>query len=135
VEGCEIEDVAVFTRGVARLVLREARLAESRERSVVELPAPESNTKETDAACLENCISALPKATRDLIERYYLSASGSKAAARKELAASLDIEMDALRSRALRARRQLEICMQDCRERHRNDVMNAQNSSFRNKVS
>jgi DNA-directed RNA polymerase specialized sigma24 family protein len=136
-DGTLIEDVNVFTRGVARLVLREARLAESRDHAITEITAHVAATNkeedEADAACLEACIAALPPATRDLVEHYYLAAGESRPAARKALAARLGIEMDALRTRALRARRQLEFCLQQCREKPLPNATNHHDSPLKNR--
>jgi hypothetical protein len=116
-DGSPIEEINVYTRGVARMVLREARLAETRERSVHTLPSPSPSAGEREAACLDGCIEKLRREARELVEGYYLGSPESRIAARKTLALRMGINMDALRSRALRVRRQLEICLEDCREK------------------
>jgi DNA-directed RNA polymerase specialized sigma24 family protein len=130
-EGAPIDDVDVFTRGVARMVLREARLAENRDRNLTELPVPDPSGDERDAACLDDCTAALSPAARDLVLQYFLGTCSSRPAARKALAAKLGIEMDALRSRALRARRQLEACVRECREKQQRDAINGDESPFK----
>jgi DNA-directed RNA polymerase specialized sigma24 family protein len=119
-DGSSIEEINAFTRGVARMVLREARLAEIREQRVREFPDAGSIKQidaETDAVCLDQCIRALPPQARELVEQYYLGTSQSKVRARTELAARMGINMEALRNRALRVRRRLEICLEECREK------------------
>ena len=116
-EGTAVDEVEIFARGVARMVLREARLLESRERSVKEPTAADTSARERDARCLEDCIAALAPEARRLVEQYYLGSPESRVAARKMLAAKLGISMDALRSRALRIRRELENCVAACREK------------------
>jgi hypothetical protein len=117
-EGSPIEEVPIYARGVARMVLREARLLENRERNLRTLPLPASPPDERSASCLDECLAVLAPAARDLVEHYYLGFPMSRASARKALAGRLGINMDALRGRALRIRRQLEACLEDCLEKH-----------------
>jgi hypothetical protein len=117
-DGSPIEEIHVFTRGVARMVLREARLADARDRNVKEIPNPQRGGKERDAECLEDCIASLPSAARELVEGYYLGDPESRVTARKSLAVRMGINMEALRSRALRVRRQLESCLKECRDKY-----------------
>jgi len=140
-EGSLVEDLNVFTRGVARMVLREARLAETRTNNLKHLPVLDTalnedaaeNAAENDEACLEDCLSKLPTATQHLVQNYYLGSTASRIAARKAIAERMGITMEALRSRALRARRQLEICLQDCRKKHKTSGIKTQFSSDNNR--
>ena len=131
-EGSLVEDISIYTRGVARMVLREARMSENRERNLNPPPAALPDEKERDARCLEECLGKLPGGGRELVEQYYL-APQSRILARKALAAQMGINMDALRSRALRVRRQLEICLTECREKHDGRGMNGNFSSDKNR--
>jgi RNA polymerase sigma factor (sigma-70 family) len=117
-DGSPIEEINAFARGVARMVLREARLIETREWNVRTLPPPDQgNQIETErmACCLDECMAALSDDSRKLIERYYLSNSQSQQLARQELAQQLGISKEALRNRMLRIRRQLETCLNECK--------------------
>jgi DNA-directed RNA polymerase specialized sigma24 family protein len=116
-EGVPIEEVNAFARGIAKMVLREARIEERRDREAETLQLPDlAPDVERDAACLERCLRELSADQRTLVERYYFSSSESLAPARKRLAEQLGTTAEALRSRALRIRRQLERCMAECRE-------------------
>ena len=132
-EGSPVEEINIFTRGVARMILREARLAETRTRSIRELPVVSNDAVEQDAACLDGCIAELSSSSRELVEEYYLGTSESRVAGRKALAIRMGVNMEALRSRALRVRRQLEICLQDCREKYQSRDMYDKFSSDKNR--
>ena len=119
-EGAAIDDVVAFARGISKMVLREARQAERRERELEPQPRLDAGAElERDASCLEGCLKKLPAEHLALVEDYYLSsfkASQPSAVARKALAEKLGVSQEALRSRAMRIRKQLERCLQDCRE-------------------
>ena len=117
-EGSPVAKIDIFALGVAGRVLREARVIETRQAFVKELPTHDPAAKERDAACLGDCLARLPEGARELIEQYYLGIPESRSAARKTLAASMGVSSEALRHRALRVRRQLETCLLDCREKH-----------------
>jgi hypothetical protein len=128
-EGSVVEDVGAFTRGISKMVLREARVAERREREVEPSRRPDSPVLlERDASCLDACLKKLPAENFALVEQYYFSASKSQAEARRTLAQKLGITQEALRSRALRIRKQLELCVESCRESDAEGDMNPQNS-------
>ena len=126
-EGSAVEDVGAFTRGISKMVLREARAAELRERQVEPLRRPDPDVAlERDASCLEACLKQLPQESLALVEQYYFAASKSQAESRRALAQKLGITQEALRSRALRIRKQLERCVEDCRESGTESDMNPQ---------
>lgn len=80
-------------------------------------PIPEpakDNTKEIRSYCVNECMARLAEADRDLIEKYYYGDKGTKIRQRKELAASLKLELTALRVKALRIRQRLKKCTKDC---------------------
>jgi DNA-directed RNA polymerase specialized sigma24 family protein len=64
--------------------------------------------------CLDKCIAQLPVEKQDLIRKYYRGDKGTKIRQRKELAASLGIDLAALRVKALRIRRELRKCTNGC---------------------
>jgi hypothetical protein len=103
-------EVNAYTVGVARMVLRESKTFERRDRELAALRPPEA-ADESELVKLEECVRKLAPAGRHLIEEYYLANSRDTAEARVRLAAELGIGGDALRSRALRIRKQLEACM------------------------
>jgi DNA-directed RNA polymerase specialized sigma24 family protein len=117
-EGAVIESVNAFTSVVARNVLHEARLAERRERNMIGESAVEAGEdREGDFECLSHCLKRLPSETRSLIQGYYGCGFREQAEARQKMAAKLGISIDNLRTRALRIRKDLEVCLTNCRER------------------
>jgi RNA polymerase sigma factor (sigma-70 family) len=79
------------------------------------IPTPDKdNSKEIRSYCINECMARLKPAQRDLIEEYYGGDKGTRIRRRKELAARLNIEMSALRVKALRIRKCLKKCTKDC---------------------
>jgi len=123
---------AGYFYGVARNVLREyrkqhrnrfvsidafegagARVAEplmlfSRER--------DHSDHERRLDCLDKCLSLLPAQNRELMLQYYDGEKQVKIANRKGLAEQMRVSMPLLRVRALRLRKQLEECVENCLE-------------------
>jgi DNA-directed RNA polymerase specialized sigma24 family protein len=64
--------------------------------------------------CLDKCMAQLPIKKQDLIGKYYRGDKATKIRQRKELAASLNIDLAALRVKALRIRRELRKCTNGC---------------------
>jgi DNA-directed RNA polymerase specialized sigma24 family protein len=127
---------ARFALGIARLVVQEHRLRQDRQsRALSEYASanhdePEEE-KEQRLATLEACLSRLSPSNRYILERYYTGDAGDRIRNRRQLAAELGLDRNALRNRALRLRRQLE----DCIERrlgddHRRD-RSAQNNTIK----
>ena len=127
-EGVVVEQVAAYVHGIARLVLLEARQQPLQRRAPVEildrLPAPAETLDEADDGrlalrALQACLASLGPASADLILRYYTDgrddpgASGGddRIRARQRLAATLGLNLNALRNRALRLRSSLEACV------------------------
>lgn len=75
------------------------------------------NRKEIRSSCLDECMARLNPSQRDLIEEYYGGDRGTRIRRRKELAERLNIEMSALRVKALRIRKCLKKCTKDCIEK------------------
>lgn len=69
---------------------------------------------ETYFHCLDKCMAQLPVEKQDLIRKFYRGDKGEKIRRRKELAASLGIDVAALRVKALRIRRELRKCTNGC---------------------
>lgn len=114
-EGQPVPDVNAFAHGVAKLVLLESHRQQRRERDLQSASrdfAPPGHDEQS-LRCLENCLHRLSYRTRSLIVRYY---SKTDANDRVRLASELGISLDALRTRVLRARRELEHCVTKCRE-------------------
>lgn len=103
---------------VAYFVLKEyfAKLIEEVELTP-DLPIIEPDDDkdiETYFHCLDKCMAELPADKRDLIRKYYRGDKGTKIRLRKELAASLKIDLSVLRVKALRIRRDLKSCTNRC---------------------
>lgn len=64
--------------------------------------------------CLDKCMAQLPPEKRDLIRKYYRGDKATKIRLRKELAASLNIDLSVLRVKALRIRQDLKSCTNRC---------------------
>jgi DNA-directed RNA polymerase specialized sigma24 family protein len=113
-----IEDPGKFVTGIARMLLHEYRAGEIRERKMLThfswllafRRSPEVAEEEREDA-LSRCLEALPRENRHLIERYYSGDAGERIRDRKAFAEEIGIEVNALRNRALRLRRQLELCI------------------------
>jgi len=72
------------------------------------------NIKEIRSYCINECMARLRPSQRELIEEYYGGDKGTRIRRRKELAARLNIEMSALRVKALRIRKCLKKCTREC---------------------
>src|SRR5205807_10406233 len=67
--------------------------------------------------CLDGCVKNLPPSQLLLITQYHQGEGGAKIARRNELAARLNIPLNALRIRAYRIRGELETCISECVKR------------------
>ncbi len=67
-------------------------------------------------ACLEDCLSQLAPYSRQLIEKYYAADKSAKIDLRKRIARELGITAATLRLRALRIRKKLQTCIEQCLE-------------------
>jgi DNA-directed RNA polymerase specialized sigma24 family protein len=76
----------------------------------------ETEEKELQASCLEECLTSLPSLERDLITRYYQGRGLENIALRKVLAAECGGE-NTLRVKAFRIRIRLRACMNECMSR------------------
>ena len=105
---------ALYFYGVAKHIFHE-----SLRTHVVPSPrnqTPAGPVEENDAPleCLEKCMQELPPESRRLILSYFEQRGQAKIEQRKQLAAELGIDMNALRIRAHRIRARLEKCVRKC---------------------
>ena len=125
-DGERISSVPAFAFGVARLLLSEARKQVEREitahahllllfgEAVEHQPPTDGDTVEE--LCFDDCLAVLTPANRELIIAYHTGEGGAKIEARRNLAARLGTDLNALRVRAHRIRVQLETCAHQCAE-------------------
>ncbi len=107
---------ARFALGIARLVAQEHRIRQVRQsRALSEYASANHDSPEEEneqrLAALEDCLSLLAPSNRYILERYYTGDAGERIRNRRQLAAELGLDRNALRNRALRLRRQLEDCI------------------------
>lgn len=74
----------------------------------------ENEDSEATRKCLDKCLETLTPDTRNLIIRYYQGSKATKIKQREELARELGLTLPALRVKALRIRKWLKRCIQDC---------------------
>jgi DNA-directed RNA polymerase specialized sigma24 family protein len=119
--GEEIQDVATYCIGIARMLLREMRRDRSQQARPLE-DAPEPRVQPTGfeidpdrrVQCLQRCLSQLSPETRNLILYYYQGDKGDKIRNRKSLMERFGIPASTLRMRALRVRERLQLCAENC---------------------
>ena len=124
-EGEKIRDLASYSIGVARMLVREMARARTREAMPLEeapepriLPPESKNAQESRVGCFRRCLSELPPNHRDLIVSYYRGDRGDKIKNRKGLTQLLGIASNTLRMRALRVRERLQLCVESCLQQH-----------------
>ena len=128
-QGETIENLRAYARGVAKMLLREGwkqtaredtaraqllRVVRSAEADIVRHPADHEEAR-PEQHCMEKCLGSLTEKNRDIILSYYTDESG-RIEGRRELAARLGADLNALRVRAHRIRTQLEDCVWKCVE-------------------
>jgi DNA-directed RNA polymerase specialized sigma24 family protein len=115
-----VEDVRNYAHGIARLVLLERRRqpvlssidGEVVLSSVQATPPDDENERLRD--CFDRCLEDFPSDIRTLVLGYYQGERGDKISNRRQLAATLGLSDNALRSRVQRLRDRLERCVQTC---------------------
>jgi DNA-directed RNA polymerase specialized sigma24 family protein len=114
-----IKEPGRFVLGIARMLVHESRAREKREtKAVTEFAAasarsgPREDGEQGRLESLELCLGKLPQLSRILLERYYTGDAGERIRNRQRLAAELGLDLNAVRNRALRLRRQLEVCVE-----------------------
>jgi DNA-directed RNA polymerase specialized sigma24 family protein len=117
--GEPIRSLRAFIFGVARHVLMEGARRDSRERSASETLAAigahqDSAEAERRLDCLEHCLGALARESRELVELYHGSDEP-----RPALADRLRLTPGAMRTRVHRLRNDLSGCLARCLEQGR----------------
>lgn len=117
-EGVAIDDVRAYALGIARLVVKEARAREMRQRDAATDPTlvPDADdddreTRDVALAALRACLAQLDAAARALILAYYGADGGARIRERQRLADACGSSLNALRNRALRLRVRIEECL------------------------
>ena len=122
-EGVEIRNLSDYTYTVARLVWletlrgdhkRRAPLDELEHEPIALDTSREMTEKEDHLNCLDDCLAALPRESRDLIMEYYVDEKRGRIDRRRDLAERLGLRRDALANRAQRLRDKLEQCVTRC---------------------
>jgi DNA-directed RNA polymerase specialized sigma24 family protein len=116
-EGEQIEHLAAYFYGVARLVLLEYDRQQRREATAwaaVAEDRPDLTGEDARLPCLEGCLASLPAASRELLVSYYAADQTARIRQRQELAQRHGIPMNALRIRVHRLRVTLEACVSRC---------------------
>jgi DNA-directed RNA polymerase specialized sigma24 family protein len=126
-DGEEIRDLATYSIGIARMLVREMGREQARAaRSLDEAPKPHvpplelGSDSQDRVECLRGCLAKLSRENRDrdLIVNYYEGEKGEKIKNRKGFTQLLGIPASTLRMRALRVREALRLCTENCLHRH-----------------
>jgi DNA-directed RNA polymerase specialized sigma24 family protein len=126
-EGEIVRDISAFIGGIARFVLLEKLKSKERTNVALEDAPPTAFVKQPEEfaddpadeqklRCFNRCMGEMPDEMRQIVVEYYnADADGSvRIEHRKRMAERLNLEMNALRNRALRARGKLEDCIKNC---------------------
>jgi DNA-directed RNA polymerase specialized sigma24 family protein len=113
-EGEQIRNARQYLSGIARILLLEDRDKRRQEEQVLRMFAQASDSQPDHQLpeALEACLSTLPPGGRDLLARYYSADGAKRIALRRQIAAEMGLELNALRNRALRLRERLEECVE-----------------------
>jgi DNA-directed RNA polymerase specialized sigma24 family protein len=112
--GEQIRNARQYLSGIARILLLEDGEKRRREEYVLRMAvnASDSHPDQELPEALEACLAMLPPGARDLLARYYSADGRKRIALRRQMAEEMDIELNALRNRALRLRERLEECVE-----------------------
>ncbi|MBI3950500.1 MAG: sigma-70 family RNA polymerase sigma factor [Acidobacteria bacterium] len=117
-EGEELHKPSSYFYSVARMVFMESLREQEKERAALEhqppRPAPADPDESDRLQCLNRCIQSLSPESHELVIRYYQGEKGVKIENRQRLAERLKIPVNALRIRACRLRKGLEVCVDHC---------------------
>ncbi len=126
-EGEIVRDMSAFIGGIARFVVLEKLKSKERTNVALEDAPPTAFIKQPEEfaddpadeqklRCFNLCMREMPDEMRQIVVEYYnADADGSvRIEHRKRMAERLNLEMNALRNRALRARGKLEDCIKNC---------------------
>lgn len=114
--GERIENVQNYALGVARLVRMEVRAALHKEAVLLDtLTTPAAIGPDPCALhCLDRCLDRLAAAEKEFLLRYYSGRGRDQAEQRREMAERHEMNINALRNRALRLRERVERCVRQC---------------------
>ena len=119
--GEKISDLPTYCFGVGRMLLKEFRKKQVRNRRALEQlnhddkwGRVEANEEELRRSCLEECLQKQSEADQEMILSYYNGDKRDKIENRKRLAARLNLSVNTLRMKALRLREKLEGCVVKC---------------------
>jgi len=125
----EIANIGGYCYEVARLVCLEALKSPAKKLlslDDVRVPAPAARDLGTDAEmrqdCLDDCLSHLPRESRELILEYYRDDRRARIERRRALAERFGLRRDSLANRAQRIRDKLETCVSRCLARKIGDM-------------
>ena len=127
-KGEDIIAVESYTRGVARMINRERMKADQKILDAISEMArhqavsiEETKTVERRSRCLDECLDQLPEDQRQLILKYYSIAGSERIRLRATLAAEMNTNLNTLRIRAHKIKRQLRACVQSCMQKGEGD--------------
>jgi RNA polymerase sigma factor (sigma-70 family) len=107
-------DPALYFYGVANNVFLEYLRKRSPPKTLI--PPEPATDVEREYECLHRCMQKLSDGSRKLVLRYYQHDKRAKIDHRRELADRLGIALNALRIRAHRIRKTLQVCVEQCLE-------------------
>lgn len=126
--GEDITDIGSYTRGVARMIMRERIKADQKtQQALTEMSqhqvvsSDEKTFIEQQSRCLDECLEQLPEDQRQLILTYYSVADAERIPLRAKLAAEMKTNLNTLRIRAYKIKRQLRACVQSCMQKGEGD--------------
>ena len=118
--GEQIHHFAAYCAGTARHVFLESLRTRQREEALQDMPQslpPSVEEQDLRRGCLECCLQELSQEDLKLIVEYYQEDKQARINARRNLAARLEIPLNALRIRTYRIRVRLERCVDQCMRR------------------
>jgi DNA-directed RNA polymerase specialized sigma24 family protein len=118
--GEQIHHFVAYCVGTARHVFLESLRNHQREEALQATPQslpPSVEEQDLRRGCLECCLRELSQEDLNLIVEYYQEDKQARINARRNLAARLDIPLNALRIRTYRIRVRLEGCVDQCMRR------------------
>ncbi len=105
-----------YAKNVWREHLRDT-VTQSLEPDLVDRPddrREEANEKERSFQCLEQCLGQLPENERDIVSKYFACSGQEGTKQRTQLSKDIGITPGNLAVKALRIRKKLHQCIEDC---------------------